>query len=86
MKLDPQVRGSLQRRLRRARGQVDGILRMVDDERDCAELLTQLSAVSRALDRAAIEVLSAGLQQCAAQGEAAAPDREKLERLFLSLR
>jgi DNA-binding FrmR family transcriptional regulator len=70
-------------RLRRARGQLDGVLRMLEDGRDCADVVTQLAAVSRALDKAGFAIIASGLQQCVTTGEDA--DRDKLERLFLSL-
>ena len=39
-------------RLRRAEGQLAGVLRMIEEERDCREVITQLAAVSKAIDRA----------------------------------
>ncbi|WP_328404275.1 metal-sensitive transcriptional regulator [Streptomyces sp. NBC_00390] len=76
-------------RLRRAQGQIAGIIRMIEDGRDCEEVITQLAAVSRALDRAGFAIIATGLQHCMADGEQAAGDREqmraRLEKLFLSL-
>lgn len=40
-------------RLRRAQGQLGGVISMIEEGRDCKEVVTQLAAVSRALDRAA---------------------------------
>ncbi|MEU0397667.1 metal-sensitive transcriptional regulator [Streptomyces sp. NPDC006208] len=76
-------------RLRRAQGQIAGIIRMIEDGRDCEEVITQLAAVSRALDRAGFAIIATGLQHCMTDGEQAAGDREqmraRLEKLFLSL-
>jgi DNA-binding FrmR family transcriptional regulator len=60
---------------------------MLEDERDCADVITQLAAVSRALDRAGFRLVATGLQQCMADEAAggASVDVERLERLFLSL-
>ncbi len=75
------------RRLRRAQGQIGGIITMIEDGRDCQDIVTQLSAVNKALDRAGFAMISVGLRQClAAEGE----DGECLglaamEKLFLSL-
>ena len=57
--LDPVVK-----RLRRAQGQLAAVIRMIEEERDCREVLTQLSACSKALDRAGFALISTGMQQC----------------------
>ena len=81
---DDVVRGVLNR-LRRAEGQLRAVIRMVEEGRDCREVLTQLAAVSRALDRAGFAIIASGLEQCIAAGEDGKVDREQLEKLFLSL-
>jgi len=53
--------------------------------RDCEDVVTQLAAVSRALDKAGFAIIASGLRQCLLEGAAGEPDRERLERLFLSL-
>jgi DNA-binding FrmR family transcriptional regulator len=74
------------KRLSRAQGQISGILRMIDEGRDCEDIVTQLAAVSRALDRAGVALISTGLRECLiSSGGQATIDTEKLERLFLSL-
>ena len=73
-------------RLRRAQGQIGGILRMLEEGRDCEDVVTQLAAVSKALDRAGFAVIASGLRQClVTPGDAGTLDSEKMERLFLSL-
>ena len=73
-------------RLRRAQGQLSGVIAMIEAGRDCRDVVTQLAAVSRALDRAGFKIIATGLQQCALnKGEAGEADRAQLERLFLSL-
>lgn len=76
-------------RLRRAQGQIAGIIKMIEEGRDCEEVITQLAAVSRALDRAGFSIIATGLQHCMADGEQAVGDRDqmraRLEKLFLSL-
>jgi DNA-binding FrmR family transcriptional regulator len=76
------------KRLRRAEGQIRGVIAMLEDGRDCAEVVTQLAAVSRALDRAGFKIVASGLQQCMD----ADPDSDErklnldqMEKLFLSL-
>ncbi len=85
MELEDSARIPIERRLKRARGQITGILNMLDTGRDCGDIVTQLAAVSRALDKAGLALISAGLEQCMIAGESAAGDRARLERLFLSL-
>ncbi|MGW7363507.1 metal-sensitive transcriptional regulator [Streptomyces sp. NPDC054841] len=79
-------------RLRRAQGQIAGVIRMIEEGRDCEEVVTQLAAASRALDRAGFAIIATGLQQCLTDmetGKANGEDREqmrtRLEKLFLSL-
>jgi DNA-binding FrmR family transcriptional regulator len=85
MQLDSDVLGSVVNRLRRAEGQIAGIIRMIEAGRDCEDVVTQLAAVSRALDRAGFALIASGLQQCIAEGDEGGVDRAKLEKLFLSL-
>ena len=74
------------KRLRRAEGQIAGVVRMLEAGRDCEDVVTQLAAVSRALDKAGFALIATGLEQCLAMGgEAGSVDRAKLEKLFLSL-
>ena len=51
-------------RLRRAQGQIAGVIRMIEEGRDCEDVVTQLAAASRALDRAGFAIIATGLQQC----------------------
>lgn len=55
---------AITRRLRRVRGQVEGIERMVDEERYCIDVLTQISAARSALDRVALELLDDHARHC----------------------
>ncbi len=74
-------------RLRRAEGQLRGVIEMLESGRDCAEVVTQLAAVSRALDRAGFKIIASGLRQCLTEGTEGerTVDVAKLEKLFLSL-
>ena len=59
-------KGAMTRRLHRIEGQVRGIERMVEEDRYCIDVLTQISAVSRALDALALEVLDEHVRHCVA--------------------
>lgn len=86
MHLEPEEMTAVINRLRRAHGQIAGVIRMLEGGADCADVVTQLSAASKALDRAGFAVIGAGLERCIKDGgETAAADRERLQRLFLSL-
>ncbi|MFE4449942.1 metal-sensitive transcriptional regulator [Streptomyces sp. NPDC056796] len=80
---------SVLNRLRRAQGQISGVIRMIEEGRDCEEIVTQLAAASRALDRAGFSVIAAGLEQCLAEEGQSPADKDRmrarLEKLFLSL-
>ena len=75
-------------RLRRAQGQLAGVISMIEQGRDCKDVVTQLAAVSRALDRAGFKIVATGLRECVT-GESAdggKPMNEaELEKLFLAL-
>ncbi len=88
MQLEATAAGDVLRRLRRIEGQVGGIIKMIEDGRECSDIVTQLAAASRALDRAGFRLLSSGLRQCltaTANGEAEPMSSGELEKLFLSL-
>ena len=82
--LDPEVVASAVRRLRRVEGQVAGVIRMLEEGRDCRDVVVQVAAASRALDKAGFAIVASGLRECFAKPD---PDRgiDELERLFLSL-
>ena len=85
MKLNAQDMATVTRRHKRAQGQLGGIIKMIEDERDCQEIVTQLAAVSKALDRAGFAVISTGLKECLANPDSDDLDLGSLEKLFLSL-
>ncbi|WP_330309446.1 MULTISPECIES: metal-sensitive transcriptional regulator [unclassified Streptomyces] len=83
---------SVLNRLRRAQGQITGVIKMIEEGRDCEEVITQLAAASRALDRAGFAIIATGLQQCLTDVEGGMKNgedkdvmRARLEKLFLSL-
>lgn len=92
MQLDVDQLGTAIHRLKRAQGQIGAVVRMIEEGRDCEDVVTQLAAVSRALDRAGFAIIATGMRQCLTADENADADSPaetldvaKLERLFLSL-
>lgn len=75
-------------RLRRAQGQLAGVVSMIEQGRDCKDVVTQLAAVSRALDRAGFKIVATGLRECmtgdTADGHKPMTEAE-FEKLFLAL-
>ena len=57
---------------------------MLEDGGECKEVVTQLSAVTKALDRAGFAIIATGLEQCLATPEESM-DKKEMEKLFLSL-
>ncbi len=86
MKIDEDAEGQVLNRLRRAQGQLAGVISMIESGRDCADVVTQLAAVSRALDRAGFKIVASGMRQCLAAGDGQAPMTEQqMEKMFLTL-
>lgn len=88
MDLPEQTQAELQRRLRRIEGQVRGLQQMLADGRDCREIVTQLSAATKALEQAGLKLVTAGLTWCVADPTAAAADGlslDDVQKLFLKL-
>ncbi len=82
--------GPILNRLRRAQGQLAGVIRMMEDGRECQDIIPQLAAVSKALDKAGFAIVASGLRQCVAEstdtsGDSSGPDLAALEKLFLTL-
>ena len=80
---------TLLRRLARAEGQIRGIARMVDDDRYCIDILTQLAAVDNALERVALEILDQHVRHCVADALASGDDADaavKIDELLGTVR
>ena len=63
--VDPKIKEKNQKRLRRIEGQVRGLQRMVEEDRYCADILTQISSVHEALQSVGRELLRNHLKHCA---------------------
>ena len=59
----------LHKRLRRIEGQVRGVQRMIDEDRICTDVITQIAAIEAALDKVALGLLDGHLQHCVAHAE-----------------
>ncbi len=84
MQIEPAELKAARNRLVRVQGQIGGIVKMLDEGRDCTELLNQLSAASTALTRAGFTIISTGMQHCA-NNNGTEEERLALEKAFMSL-
>ena len=86
MELDPEQMAPVINRIKRAQGQLGGVLRMLEEGRDCEAVVTQLAAVSKALDKAGFAIVASGIQHCLVNPtDNHDLDVKKMEKLFLSL-
>lgn len=84
MQLEPTELKPVINRLKRAQGQLSAVVRMLEEGGECKEVVTQLSAVTKALDRAGFAIIATGLEQCLTNPEESM-DKKEMEKLFLSL-
>jgi len=87
---DLQAQRKILNRLKRARGQLDAVITAVESGGSCRDVVTQLAAVSSALDRAGFAIVSSAMRDCAVDPEGTSQNEEgltteELEKLFLML-
>jgi DNA-binding FrmR family transcriptional regulator len=88
MEIPDDVIDDIRRRLHRVSGQLAGIERMLDDGRECKDVVAQISAATRALEQAGFKLVAAGLTYCLAhpdEAEAAGYPLDVVEKMFLKL-
>lgn len=87
--ITPEVLREAQARLRRVEGQVRGVQRMLDDGRDCDQVITQIAASTQALHAVGFRIVTAGALRCLTIPGLADKDGydiDAIEKLFLKLR
>lgn len=88
MDLPEEVIKDVRTRLRRVAGQVQGIERMLEEGRECRDVVTQMSAATKALEQAGFRLVAAGLTYCVSEPEKAEADGYRLsevEKMFMKL-
>lgn len=86
MELPDDVVADVRKRLRRAAGQVQAVERMLAEGRECREVVTQLSAATKALEQAGFKLVASGLLYCLEnpeEAEATGYPLESVERMFM---
>ena len=88
MKLPDDIAADLQRRLRRVEGQMRGLQSMIDEGRDCRQIVTQVSAALHALEQVGFRIVASGLTYCIERPEEAAAagySVDDVQRMFMRL-
>lgn len=88
MNIPEETVADLTRRLRRAEGQIRGIQQMLADGRDCRDIVTQMSAASKALDQAGFLLVASGLTWCISHPDESAAEGyaiDDVQRMFMKL-
>lgn len=75
----------LKKRLRRLEGQVRGVLRLMEERKNCKDVITQLSAVRSAADKAIATIVAENLEQCIIEEQAAGGDTKKIVKEAIEL-
>ena len=76
---------ALQKRLRRLEGQVRGVEKMIDEDRYCIDVVTQITAIQAALDKVALELLGDHARHCVIAGESSKQE-ERTDELMSAVR
>jgi DNA-binding FrmR family transcriptional regulator len=88
MQLPDEVIEDVRRRLHRVGGQLAGIERMLDQGRECKDVVTQISAATKALEQAGFKLVAAGLTYCITHPDEAAASGypvDVVEKMFMKL-
>ena len=77
---------AITKRIKRAHGQMAAVVRMLEEGRNCEDVVTQMAAANKAITTAAFTLISASLKECIEENNSNSEAvQEKLQRLFLSL-
>ena len=88
VEIDQDVKNDLSLRLRRIEGQIRGIQAMIEESRECRDIVTQIAAASKALDQVGFKMLASGLSSCLKDPKKSAKQGysiSEVEKLFLKL-
>ncbi|MBG9941667.1 metal-sensitive transcriptional regulator [Brevibacillus formosus] len=83
--MDYNYSDDIKRRLKRIEGQVRGVLKMMDEQKNCKDVVAQLSAVRNASDKAIAQIVAENLQRCLLEEQAVGGDTSKLVKEAVEL-
>lgn len=75
----------MKHRLKRIEGQVRGVLRMMGEDVNCKDIVSQLTAIRSAVDKATANIVATNLEQCIIEEQAAGKDTNKLVKEAVEL-
>lgn len=85
MKLEADEVKAITLRLKKANGHLASVIRMLEEGVECEDALTQIAAVSKAINRGGYALVATGMQRCLVEGGPDGVDAKKMEKLFLAL-
>jgi len=77
--------GAITNRLKRIEGQIRGIIRMIDDDKPCEDILIQISSVKSALHKTGQTLLEGHLHNCVLEGIHNGDEEETMQKLFSAI-
>ncbi|TBL76405.1 metal-sensitive transcriptional regulator [Paenibacillus thalictri] len=83
--MDMQYDDDMKRRLKRVEGQIRGVLKMMEEEQPCKDVVSQLSAVRSAADKAIAYIVAVNLEQCILEEQEAGRDSSKIVKQAIDL-
>lgn len=83
--MDYQYNDQIKTRLRKIEGQVRGVLRLMEEGKSCKDVVSQLSAVRNAADKALAQIVAENLQQCILEEQNAGRDSSKVVQEAIEL-
>ncbi|MET3290231.1 metal-sensitive transcriptional regulator [Brevibacillus fluminis] len=83
--MDYQYGEDIKRRLLRIEGQVRGVLKMMEEQRNCKEVVAQLTAIRNASDKAIAQIVAENLQRCLLEEQASGKDTGSIVREAVDL-
>jgi DNA-binding FrmR family transcriptional regulator len=75
----------MKNRLKRVEGQVRGVLKMMEEEKQCRDIVSQMSAIRNAVDRAMAHIVATNLEQCIREEQAAGRDTGEMVKEAITL-
>jgi len=79
--IDDQTKKSTTRRLKLIRGQLDGIERMIDQEKYCIDIINQITAVRNALEKVSLLVMKSHIESCVADSIEVGDEKKKAQKI-----
>ena len=82
---DPEATRKIVNRLKRANGQLTGVIRLIEEGGNCRDVVQPIAAISKAVDRAGYLVIATAMRECVLSEDDSAESQKELEKIFLSL-